>query len=131
MEKHITKWQIDTDSAMKYKHNDVARLPQCSANLSSPSRPHTEHFSFFPLPLSSSSPSLSAYALPSVCLVLCFALQESVVQQLDSSGRRQPGCAGGPPLSPSGTQLHQPHHRGSLQRPQGRTHSVSTDPPPP
>lgn len=64
-----------------------------------------------------------------VLLSLRLSLQESVAQQLDSSGRRQSGCARGSPLSPSGAQLHQPHHRGSLQRPQGRTHSVSNSPP--
>lgn len=56
------------------------------------------------------------------------SLQKSVVQQLDSPGRGHPVCAGRPPHSAAGPQLHQPHHRGSLQGPQGPAQSVSTGP---
>lgn len=54
-----------------------------------------------------------------------FSLQKSVVQQLNSSGWRHSVCAGRSPHSASGPQLHQPHHRGSLQGPQGPASSVS------
>lgn len=86
----------------------------------------TQNISFFPLffPLFLSV-CLAFSALFSVCLGLCFSLQKSVLQQLDSSGWRQFVCAGRSPHSPSGPQLHQPHHRGSFQRPQGLAYPVS------
>lgn len=54
------------------------------------------------------------------------SFQKSVIQQLDSFRWRKFVCAGRSPHSPTGPQLHQSHHRGSLQRPQGLTHPVST-----
>lgn len=70
--------------------------------------------------------STSASVLFSVWPVLFLSLQESVLQQPDSSGWRQSGCVGGSPHPPSGSQLYQPHHRRGLQGPQGRTCLVST-----
>ena len=56
MEKHITEWQIDTESAMKFKYNDVASclsvLPTCHL------LPDLTQNISFPLSLSRFFPSL-------------------------------------------------------------------------
>lgn len=100
------------------------------------SGPHTVHFYIFSISNSLSFflcflciCSYFTFSFPlslSVSYSVPCSLQKSVVQQLDSSGWRKPGCVRGSEHSPSGPQLHQPHHRGSLQRPQGCTHLVST-----
>lgn len=123
----MTDWLIDLESAIKFMFNvtvcclrvlpNYCLLLDLTQNISLTSHP------FF------SSLSLHLCLCPLFCLGLCFTLQKSVIQQLDSPGWRQFVCAGRSPHSPPGPQLHQPHHRRSLQRPQGRTHPVSTHSP--
>lgn len=120
MEKRIINWQMVIEWALKLKYNDVA------SGLSGLPTFQTSHRIFLSvcsvffltfslcLPLSSSSVSIS------------FSLQEFVLQQFNSSGWRESGSARGSPHPPAGPQLYQPHQRGSLQRPQGFTHPVST-----
>lgn len=56
------------------------------------------------------------------------SIQESVVQQLDPSGRGESGHAGGSTHTAAGPQLHQSHQWGGLQGPQGSTSPVSAPP---